>query len=635
MNPCRCRPFVLAFVALIALAPSALAQLRLDLGTIAVPRDFDDRTSVLPRGEYGLVLRGEELSLVQKNWRNGLERVFGIATRAEDEAAEAQKPVVEITETTADGRPVVRIRVLNARRSYTAVLRVSSEEGPRPSFAGTLDPAIARELTLLREAHNVLRAYAPRIWPGWTAYDGLEFFVTFPNRAVLILSGRTRVPQAFEALPVPAIGSKRAYIDNSRALPGAIAGITGMGGRADYEGVSATLLGPVAGVGGAAVGATARPDGPVVAAGGGDLNRLLTYVHEAFHGLQLDFTVEAEKAGRRKNRGRPVPISEPTVDSEVYAELEGEALLRAHRAPDRTAALEHLKDALVARELRHKAMPEGAVVYDVVRTRAEGTATYANIRAALLVQEQGPPRADGSADASVLEAAYKGLPAYIQAQTADRLARVKGSSNTSDERLYVYGAYQAMVLDRVFPDWKTGLFEDDRTLDEVLAERLALTPADRDAAMNRFTRLYGAEEVRARHGAAIRAREDAIAAVQGRQGRTYRIDVRQAQRNVDIRPRPGAIFVLSEQIYPHGLEGFTYGSLRLTSKDTPMRLRGQLLEWVDPEPAPGDKGYDLKCEAQESDLFRTVTVTTKGFSFTAKAVRVTDDGKVVTFAIVD
>jgi hypothetical protein len=37
----------------------------------------------------------------------------------------------------------------------------------------------------------------------------------------------------------------------------------------------------------------------------------------------------------------------------------------------------------------------------------------------------------------------------------------------------------------------------------------------------------------------------------------------------------------------------------------------------------------------DGDLYRTVTVTTKGFSFTAKAVRVTDDGKVVTFAIVD
>ena len=45
-----------------------------------------------------------------------------------------------------------------------------------------------------REAHNVMRTYAPRIWPGWTAHDGLEFFVTFANRTVLILSGRSRVP---------------------------------------------------------------------------------------------------------------------------------------------------------------------------------------------------------------------------------------------------------------------------------------------------------------------------------------------------------------------------------------------------------------------------------------------------------
>ena len=34
MNPCRCRPIALAFVALVALVPSAVAQLRLDLGTI-------------------------------------------------------------------------------------------------------------------------------------------------------------------------------------------------------------------------------------------------------------------------------------------------------------------------------------------------------------------------------------------------------------------------------------------------------------------------------------------------------------------------------------------------------------------------------------------------------------------------
>jgi hypothetical protein len=39
--------------------------------------------------------------------------------------------------------------------------------------------------------------------------------------------------------------------------------------------------------------------------------------------------------------------------------------------------------------------------------------------------------------------------------------------------------------------------------------------------------------------------------------------------------------------------------------------------------------------ARDVDLFRGVTVTAKGFTFTAKAIRVVDDGKVVTFFVVD
>ena len=632
MTTCGCRRAVLALIGLVWFVPVTHAQTRVDLGTIAIPQDFDDRTSVLPKGDYGLVLRGEELALVQKNWRDGLERSFGIATRAEDAATEAAKPLVEVTETTADGRPYVQIRVLNAKKSYTALLRISREGGPRPVFGGTLDPAITRELALLREAHNVMRTYAASIWPGWTAHDGLEFFVTFPNRAVLILSGRSRVPQAFESLPVPAIGSKRAYIDTSRALPGAILGVTGMSGRADYEGVSATLLGPIAGVGTTA--GAKPPAGPSTSIGRGDLIRMLTYVHEAFHCLQTDYQVQVEKAGRRRNRGRPVPFFEPTTDYAVYAEIEGEALVKAFQATNREAALEHLKDSLVARELKQKAMPEGAVVNDVIRTRAEGPATYANIRAAMLVRDSGRPPANAH-DAAILDAAYGELQAYIQSNTSERMAREIVSANETGDRYYIYGAYQAMVLDRVFPDWKAGVFENDQTLDDVLVERLALTASDRDAAAARFARVYRIDEVRARHAAVIKARQDAIAAVKSRQGRAFRVDVRQAQRNVDIRPRPGAIITPAEQVYPHGLDGLTYGSLRLVSKDTPMTLRGPLLEWVDTEPVSGEKGFELKYDTQDGELFRNVTVTTKGFTFTAKAIRVADDGKVVTFFVVD
>jgi hypothetical protein len=147
--------------------------------------------------------------------------------------------------------------------------------------------------------------------------------------------------------------------------------------------------------------------------------------------------------------------------------------------------------------------------------------------------------------------------------------------------------------------------------------------------------VYGLDEIRARYDAAVRAREAAIAGVRNRQGRAYRVDVSQAQRNFDIRPREGVMFVGAEQLYPHGLHGLDYGSMKLVSVDTPMRFVGYIVEWVDTEPAGGEKGYDLKYEEQVGDLFKKVTLKTKGFSFTAKAIRLADDGKTVTFFIVD
>lgn len=610
--------------------PAAFPQGRTELGPIAIPQDFDDRTSVLPKGDYGLYLRGEELGLVQKNWRNGLERSFPVATRVE-EVPSGTPDAIGVTEVSANGRPHVQIRVVRAGKAYTALLRVSADAGPRPIFKGTIDAAIVRELALLREAHAVLAAYADQIWPGWTGHQDLEFFLTFPSRAVLILSGKPRVPQAFEPLDVPAVGAKRVYIDNTRSLPGPIGAITQVTGRADFDGVFAALGGPM-GTAGTSV-STGAPAAGAVPVERGELDRLLTYVHEAFHCLQADHAVQVEKAGRRKDRGRILPVFEVTADYAVYAEIEGEALLKAFLATDRAAAITCLKDSLVARELKQKALPAGAVVADLIRTRAEGTATYANLKAAMLLQSKGRPRS--SAADRALDVTYRDLGAYVLSNTSEQMARVKGSMQATDQRYYIYGAYQAMVLDRVFPDWKAGLFENDRTLDDVLAERLALSAADREASATRFASVYRIEEVRGRHAATLKAREDAIQSVRSRQGRTHRIDVSQAQRNVDIRPRPGAIIATGEQLYPHGLEGLTYGSLRLVSKDAPMRLVRQIVEWVDTEPAAGEKGYDLKYEEQAGEIYKKVTVTTKAFTFTANAVRIVDDGKVVTFFIID
>lgn len=631
------RQLILSIIGLALISPAALAQTRgpLDLGAISIPADFDHRTTVLLKGEYGLSLSGEELMLVQKNWKYGLESAFNLATTVEDGATEVAQPTVEVSLATADGRQYVQIRVLRGRKSYTARLRVSNDTGPRPLFKGALDPLIQRELVLLREAHDVLTRNAAQIWPGWTGDAGIETVVTFPDRSVVILSSESRVPQSFEALPIQGFGGRRAYIDRSRALSGGLADITGIGARADIDGIAANLTGRMTQSKQTTVVMSARGSSPgEPPAVTPELGRLFVYVHEAFHCLQAQFHVQWEKAGLRKNRGRLTRSFDATADFAVFAEVEGEALLRAAAAPSREAALEFLKDAAVARGLKHQTMPPGAVASDVVLTRDEGTATYANIAAARLEATRTHPQGS-DADAQFLAKVYGDLDTYIRSKTTEAMTNVKGDTQATAQRFYIYGAYFATVFDRVFPDWKKGFFDSDRTLDDVLTERLPLTEADRVRATERFASVYDIDALKAKHAAVFKAREDAINAVRGRQGRVFRVDVSKAQAGFDIRPRPGALFTPTDQIYPHGLFGLDYGSMRLVSQDTPMRFGGNIIEWVDTEPVAGSKGYELKFAEQAGDLYKEVTVTTKGFTLTAKAVRITDDGKVVTVFIVD
>ena len=225
--------------------------------------------------------------------------------------------------------------------------------------------------------------------------------------------------------------------------------------------------------------------------------------------------------------------------------------------------------------------------------------------------------------------------AYIQERTTGAITRVASDMQATTERYYIYGAYQALVLDRLFPGWKTGLFENDRTLDDVLAERLAPTAGDREQVAARFASVYGIDEIRAR----VRRRR------QGARG-GHRRRAEPPGPSLSRRREPGAAKLrhpaargrdvrAPSNLYLHGLDGLDYGSMKLVSVDTPMRLVGNIVEWVDTEPAAGEKGYDLKYEEQAGELFKKVTLKTKGFSFSAKAIRLVDDGKTVTFFIVD
>ena len=86
-----------------------------------------------------------------------------------------------------------------------------------------------------------------------------------------------------------------------------------------------------------------------------------------------------------------------------------------------------------------------------------------------------------------------------------------------------------------------------------------------------------AQETTAKPAQVTKSQDEVVAEIMSRKGKTYQIDVTHAQEGFDINPRE-LILHNREQIYPRGLIHVYFGSLKLTSKETPMRLHDRILE---------------------------------------------------------
>lgn len=140
----------------------------------------------------------------------------------------------------------------------------------------------------------------------------------------------------------------------------------------------------------------------------------------------------------------------------------------------------------------------------------------------------------------------------------------------------------------------------------------------------------------ARPQQAAKTEDEIVAEIKNRKGKLFQIDVTGASEGFDVNPRT-LIIQDKVQFYPQGLIHVIFGSLKLMSKETPMlyRMSDYSLEWVDTEAKAGEKGYELKFESQEGDLYKGVTLTTSGFSMTAKAVKIEDKGDKVLISVKD
>lgn len=639
---------VVLFVVGILVSAFPAPQGSVELGKIAIPKDFELDTStdtdILSQGEYRLSLYDGNLGLSFRNKKDGLEYGFGLPTEAEKTREDIRPPKIDVSIIKEAGVDHIRIRAFSGLKMYTSLLRCASEETPEMLSAeslASLDPQIIAESDTLKETFVLLDRYAATIWPNWTEYKGLEFSVVFPNRTKLLVTAKERMPALFKQMDIVMPGGKRVFVNRSREIAGRLGPITGWHANGGGPTVNAALTGMIAPQKQEAVNLNSPSPSPDAKAGKSAedvsrFSRMMTYVHEAFHCMQRWRIVQAELKGLGKNPGMPNRDFVATPDFSLHSEIEGEALLKAFSETNDAKALEYFKDFLVARDLKLKGMSAGAAASDSGNTLIEGSATYSGFKMAMLVQEAGLNRkAVGGRDP--ISAAFARTGDYLDKEMKSDMIGLRGDTFDIWKKPYLYGAYWCLLLDRFFPSWKQGLFENNRSLHEATADFLKMTDAEKAAIARRLKTDFEYEKIMVRHARVFKDRDDAIASIANRKGKTFLVDLKHAQRGFDINPRPNSFIYRSQQIFPRGLAGFVYGSLKLKSEETPMRfvMNENLLEWIDTDARMGEKGYDLKYKSQEGDLYKDVTLTNKGFSMTAKAIKIAEDGDTVKISIWD
>jgi hypothetical protein len=376
--------------------------------------------------------------------------------------------------------------------------------------AAPLEPYIEAELFRLQETYRILDRYAEELWPGWAHYAKIPVKVNFPNGVVLLASSSGAQP-GFERIKGRVVSGKRVFVNRQNQTsvevrPPLFAQM-GRGGAAIELNMAEPDLPPLEAERSAALEARlkdgSRPETPFdLAPIGCSDSHVLMYVHEHFHGHQSRFPQfqGALPGSALLNR------FEVTAEYAAWSHIEGLALRRAYLESQDAAALDILKDFMVAREIKHALMPRGTAPAEARISLVEGTPSYVSLKTAMLLRDASDkPGIDRSKDPFFYDYAY--IDGYIDNIMRKGMDFAVAATEDKRGRYYFYGAYQCFLLDRFAPGWKRGFFENERTLDSAMAGLFKISDAEKEEITRRLPTRYGYDEILAFHANALKSKK--------------------------------------------------------------------------------------------------------------------------------
>ncbi len=488
---------------------------------------------------------------------------------------------------------------------------------PQNAVPGADLPEYLRiELTRILLTWDVLDKCAAGVWPGWTTYRDVPFLINYPN-GVKLLVGHPDPMDGFTPVPGLLLRGKAVLLDRRQEIALPIAppvtgggGILALGKTKPVQTVDLNL-------------SPADPKAPPAAGEGADSplppelkvssdGQILINIHELFHCFQRD---------AYRYRFGNLQMN-PVADYAVYSELEGIALEKAYTAVEPAAAREFLLDFLAARDLKRKTMTGREANQESEEELMEGTATFSEARVleqlrsgySFAIPEASPdPYFHGFAKADL----------FLE-EKLDSLRKARRNSLDARMRSYSYGCFQALVLTRLSPAWRDGFFQSGKMMDQAIREHLAPSEAEMAAAGRRLEDRYPIAEIRARNGNEIRKRDEALAMIQARRGRTYIVNFKPTQEFLAPKSRGKSYAVGLINIHPEGIERIQIRDVVFEGAASPI-VQDQLfyVKWIDTEAKPGEKGYTLTFGKKEGDdIYIDAVFTTGGFTLRAPKIQV-------------
>jgi hypothetical protein len=346
----------------------------------------------------------------------------------------------------------MRIQTVSTRRYHSALLllviflsaacavpAVTPTATPSP----TATPRTVPEFAEAAEAWRLLSAYGDQTWPGWGT---TRIPLLIRSGEYDLLAGHPAPPPEFSMVSEMSVDGQPVYRYQGHLVPVPAATAWDVGNvwsvavptREEFQQAIDAQLGK-----------------GVVTLDAANYVRAI--VHEAFHAYAMT-TVKGEvpNFGADVDEGEMIRqlAAQPDLDRQYAAE--GQALVNALQATDTPGTRDAAARFLKLRQARRAAQDPQIAAYEKTTEWVEGLARYAEI--ALLLRTK--PASD--------EVFIYPATAEIWQPFLDQLLNPAASPDGFRGRYYVLGAGQAFLLDRLLPDWKARVLNEQLALEDLL-----------------------------------------------------------------------------------------------------------------------------------------------------------------------